>query len=445
MNAAITPMLKQFYNKLADRPLTPDDPFYVLFLPELGGEGDPIAKLATQILWRDAPGVNLLSGQRGSGKSTELRRLKKQLETDGCTVFLCDMRDYMNLTQPVEISDFFISLMGALSTAVAEACGQDPAKMSYWERLTRFLSTEVRLEGFKIDPSFGPAKVEITASLKDDPHFKKRLQEQLRGHVARVIRQAHDFCAEAVALVRRHAAEPDRKVVLLVDSVEQIRGVGDEAEGVYRSVVNLFSGHADRLFLPSLEVVYTIPPYLTPLAPHTERYLGGGPVYTLPSVHIRQRSGDADKKGLAIMERIVARRCAEWQKVFSNTQLRCLAIASGGDLRDFFRLIRDCLVTATTVPEPAFPITDAIVDAAKNHLRRNMLPIAKEDVAWLRRITASHEPELQANKDLPRLAHFFDSSLVLNYRNGDDWYDVHPLLAEMIADEDACAAAGTDR
>ena len=438
MDAAITRMLKEFYNKLADRPLAPDDPFYVLFLPELGEDGDPIAKLATQILWRDAPGVNLLSGQRGSGKSTELRRLKKALEANGCTVFLCDMRDYMNLTQPVEISDFFISLMGALSTAVADTCGQDPAKMSYWDRLVGFLNTEVRFQDIKIDATVG-----ITASLKDDPDFKKRLQEGLRGHVARLVKQAHDFAAEAVALVRRHVGDPDRKVVLLVDSVEQIRGVGSKAEDVYRSVVNLFSGHADKLFLPSLEVVYTIPPYLTPLAPHTERYLGGGPIYTLPSVHIRQRTGQGDAKGLRIMEQIVARRCAEWSRVFNGDQLRCLALASGGDLRDFFRLIRDCLVTATTVQDPVFPIADAIVDAAKNHLRRNMLPIADEDVEWLRRIAASHEPELRANKDLPRLAHFFDSSLVLNYRNGDDWYDVHPLLAEVIADEDACAA-GTD-
>ena len=35
-------------------------------------------------------------GQRGSGKSTGLRRLKAYLEQDGHIVFLCDMRDYLN-------------------------------------------------------------------------------------------------------------------------------------------------------------------------------------------------------------------------------------------------------------------------------------------------------------------------------------------------------------
>ncbi len=62
--------------------------------------------MATRISWSDAAGVNLFSGQRGSGKSTELRRLRHMLDRKGCEVFLCDMRDYMNLTKPVEITDF---------------------------------------------------------------------------------------------------------------------------------------------------------------------------------------------------------------------------------------------------------------------------------------------------------------------------------------------------
>ena len=35
-------------------------------------------------------------------------------------------------------------------------------------------------------------------------------------------------------------------------------------------------------------------------------------------------------------------------------------------------------------------------------------------------------------EELPRLARFLDTSLVLNYHNGDDWYDVHPLIRQEI-------------
>jgi hypothetical protein len=38
---------------------------------------------------------------------------------------------------------------------------------------------------------------------------------------------------------------------------------------------------------------------------------------------------------------------------------------------------------------------------------------------------------------LPTLAHFLDNRLILNYRNGSDWYEVHPLLRDVI-DTYAC-------
>ncbi len=37
-----------------------------------------------------------------------------------------------------------------------------------------------------------------------------------------------------------------------------------------------------------------------------------------------------------------------------------------------------------------------------------------------------------SSDELPRLALFFDNNLVQNYRNGDDWYDIHPLLKDEI-------------
>ena len=60
------------------------------------------------------------------------------------------------------------------------------------------------------------------------------------------------------------------------------------------------------------------------------------------------------------------------------------------------------------------------------HLR--MLPWAEADKEWLRRITETKKPALKEIQHLPQLARFLDSHLVLNYRDGEDWYDVHPLL-----------------
>ena len=35
--------------------------------------------------------------------------------------------------------------------------------------------------------------------------------------------------------------------------------------------------------------------------------------------------------------------------------------------------------------------------------------------------------------NLYNLSRFFDTHLVLGYRNGGEWYDVHPLLRDEVA------------
>lgn len=421
-------LLKEFFNNLEDRPLEPNDPFYYPFLEDT--VDDPIAELAGRIGFSQSQSVNLFTGQRGSGKSTEFRRLRKMLIEDGCEVFLLDMRDYMNLTTPVEISDFLISIMAALSEAVEDRFKKSLHHRGYLERLIDVLTKEIVIS--EIDISLIKDSLDIKASLKDDPTFKQILQQGLKGHVARIVKDAHGFAQEVVELIRKKTKDDNKKIVLLVDSVEQLRGVGaDGANDVYKSVENLFSGHASSLQIPMLHVVYTIPPYLTPLAPGLGRQLGANLGCTLPCIHVqKEKSNQTDSDGLDIMRELVKRRCLRWEEIFSKDQLNKLAQASGGDLRDFFRLIRDSLVKASS--RGGCPVQDAVIKQTLDHARREMLPIAKEDKEWLIKIADSKKAELESIEKLPALARFFDTKLVLNYRNGDDWYDVHPLLREEI-------------
>ena len=72
--------LKTLYNALADRVLEPHDPVYVEELnAKAGFGGDPVEELATEIDWQEGGGVCLFTGQRGTGKSTELKRLQARL------------------------------------------------------------------------------------------------------------------------------------------------------------------------------------------------------------------------------------------------------------------------------------------------------------------------------------------------------------------------------
>jgi hypothetical protein len=62
--------------------------------------------------------------------------------------------------------------------------------------------------------------------------------------------------------------------------------------------------------------------------------------------------------------------------------------------------------------------------------------MSTEDALWLNRIGVSRKPELpdQTTKNIFRFTLFVDTHLVLFLRNGREWYDLHPLLREYVAE-----------
>lgn len=418
--------LKNLYSHFKDQALTPDHPFYVDFLAR--SNDDPIATLADHIDLDDGHSVHLLSGPRGTGKSTEMQRLSQILRQAGHTVLYCDMEDYLNMSDAPEVSDFLLILMAAFGKAVEENLPFKTLHDSYRARLWQFMQSETEIKEVKL----GDDSASLAFSLRTDPSFKHRLQEALRGHAGRLVQDAHNFCQEVSEQVHKQLGA-DTKLILLVDSLEHIQGIGADANRVYAAVVNLFAQNAHCLMLPGLHVVYSIPPYVIPLQPNIARLLGGNPITTLPSVHVRRRDSDQpDADGLALMAEIVSKRCPDWGDVLTPAHLNRLAVASGGDLRDFFRLLRDAFARGLQLPDNQFPVPESLVEAAENQLRREMLPIAKADAEWLMRIHSHKHAELDNMKDLNQLARFFDTNLAINYRNGDDWYDVHPLIVDEI-------------
>lgn len=427
-------LLRNFYQTLEGKgalPLEPDDPYYVPIL-STDPVRDPILRLWQRIDLATSESVHLLTGFRGNGKSTELRRLKRLLEQSGCVVFLVNMLDYLLITKPVELSDFTLSLMAAFSNAAGEAeeLNLNPLASSYWERLTDFLrQTEVEIE--KLGLKNGAA--DLGLKLKTEPDFKEQVQRHLRGHLSRLTKDAQQFADALVVQIRKASNDPNKKVILLVDSVEQLRGQGDDAAKVHTSVVELFSGQAPHLAFPKLHVVYTVPPFLMAMSPNLGRNLGGHAIAQWPNIHVRKKDGSPDPDGIRVMEEIISRRCPNWRQIFTPEDLARLAHISGGDVRDFFRLIRECLVSLMIGGEQAHGrVGQDLLDRAVLILRNEMLPLADADASRLAMIHTSKREELASVNDLPTLARYLDTNIIMNYLNGEPWYDIHPVLIEEL-------------
>jgi len=136
------------------------------------------------------------------------------------------------------------------------------------------------------------------------------------------------------------------------------------------------------------------------------------------------------KPGLAKMREIVEERYGQWRDFVSEEQLARLAQNSGGDLRDYLRMLR--LAVARVVSLGQLPVSDALIGDAEDAVRGDMLPIADDDREWLRKIMTSHNAELPSLDALPDFARLQEGKYLLHYRNGEDWYDVHPLLRAEV-------------
>lgn len=426
---------KDFFNALADRPLEPGDPEYVA----LYRDPDPMKLLRDRITFRTGESVQLLSGFRGVGKSTELRRLRKKLIEDGYVVVLADMLDFLNDSMPVDVSDFLMAVATALGDGLKREryLGKDPKLESYGERFVTWVRrTKVEIEGLEAAIEVGGAvEVGLKASLKSDPTFRRRLQERMAGHLASLVQDVRLYVEDCVKAVKSvHGDETE--VVLLVDSMEKLRGTSVNAEQVHDSVETLFAVHADRLHLPYLHVIYTVPPYLKVRHPGLGgRYAPGG-LETLPAVRLHRDDGNRteDPAAYALMTEIVGKR-GDWRRLFEDeSDLERLVRMSGGHLRDLLRLVAEVVLQADS-----FPVSDRVIESAIDKVRNDYLPIADNDALWLDRVAETHRASLDDLKRLPDLARYLDTHLMLCYRNGHEWYDVHPLVRDHVAEvaEDA--------
>lgn len=421
-------LLKRFFNSIPLQ-VPPGGYRQVPYVPNLhtGNGRDPVEELLTCIEFNDSAASYLFTGYRGTGKTTELLRLTDQLNSRGCVAFYVDMVDFVNETSPLGIEDLLVALLGALSEAYGKRFATHPLAQGYWERFRHFMATtEVEFPEAKIPG------IDFKMALKTNPSFKEGLSKALQTSMDRFVLDCRAFVDSVVAKVQQIEGA-DAKVVLIVDSLEKLRGSGASSAVVFDSINNTFFGNASHLRFNSLHVVYSVPPTLPLIAPGVGALYGS--LCSLPQIKVDQRPkpGTAKKEwyipGLDSMVEVISKRFPDWNQVFAPSQLQDLAHASGGNLRIFFHLVRRVLLKA---PRVYLPLAgDTLLQQAKDDVRADM-QLSEEDRAWLRKVRDSQSAGLDKMENLHILGRLCDNLLILDYRNGELWYDVLPLMCDLL-------------
>jgi len=422
-------VLSDIYNAFEPVPLAAGSPMYVNCNKVRGG-GDVLIELGKSILMSDRPTCQLYTGHRGGGKSTELLRLKQELEQKGCTVVYFSAEDADVNPEDVEYTDILLACTRHLLEGVRAA---DPTPVVSWLR-DRLKALE---DIMKMDISLSDPKAEVsiqqfakvTASIRTQPTQRAKLRELLSPHTENLVAALNAFIADA----KLKLPPTQNRLVLIADGLEKVTLITRDHGRTNHD--EIFIDRSEQLRGLDCHVIYTVPISLalsSRAADLMEIY--HCPLQILPMVMVRSRNDEVHGAGLETMKQIVRSRIKTIPKlkemvldlnIFENLDtLEQLCLLSGGHVRNLVLLMQTAIKYRDA---ETLPITAGDLQQGIRQLRKTYRTTVNEEQWAL--LAYVHRCKCIPNDDAHRSLLF--NRCLLEYFDDDAWHDVHPLLLDV--------------
>ncbi|MEA5464117.1 ATP-binding protein [Leptothoe sp. PORK10 BA2] len=378
------------------------------------------------LLSPDEATTQLFTGNIGCGKSTELLRLKAQLEQQGFHVV------YFESDRDLEMADVDISdILLMIAHQVVESLENDGVKLkpSALVNLFRNLAETLQTPMEIADVSFSVGIAALTARAKESPEMRSRMRQYLEPRTKTIIDAINEELLEvAIATLR---SQGKKGLVVIVDNLDRIDPV-ERANGRTQSEY-LFIDRGEQLKRLNCHVVYTVPLTLvfSDDLPRLSNRFGVSPK-VLPMVPVTQRDSTTFEPGLALLRQMVLARAFPNKNYNERVDfigdafesidvLNRLCQLSGGHMRNLMRLLYGCLQKG----DP--PIKSTILEAVIRDERDSLMALIDEG-EWQLMFKAISKPDTQGNEAYSLLLR---SLFLYEYRdNGGRWFDLNPVLKE---------------
>ena len=379
--------------------------------------GDRLAKIVRNIRRSGGvPTLHFLTGHLGSGKTTELLRMRQRLlrcegDAPADTVLFLDA-DAMLDRHDIDLEDIVIALWSVVFQDKPGAAAK--VLVPVWERQVRSaLANFVVNLPDKVPEAIGAVLGQLRLPGPDQ-------RQKVRVGVGTVLCALIEGLNGALAKIKEDQAG---SVVLLIDNLEKL------SQGQKAGVERLYLERMGALKELDAHLVITVPLYLCYAASGASLIgLYGGEVIVLPMVKVRRRKSDGggdDPAGLAAMAGLLARRI-DFDALFEDggEAAEMVARLSGGCIRHALRMLQ-----GAANEHDAPPVARSSIERAAASIQADFERALPEEWVPILRSVARDNRFPDACKEEPKrelLRHLF----VLEYQNGepDPWYAVHPLV-----------------
>ncbi len=431
---------KKYYNLCDPYKTQPLDSGYVLDIDNykvdakrVNARGSKVwaEVIADKISWSDEPQVVYFTGYTGSGKTTELKRVINILEREDDANLLgvyINCVNFFDMNAKIELVDVLSVIVYNVTLAVAKYKGKNEenafddsdffAKMWSWLR-----DTDVELKSVELD-TVSPAK--LIFEMKNRPDFRKRVKASIFSDITKF---KNDVLVELDRLnnsVKNYQKGKKQKsgIVVVVDSLEKNRGVGEEIDFVADTIEKLFKDR-DSLTLP-FSAVYTIPGYLS------TRHIND--IYFLPVVRVIDQKNKPYKDGITLMKSLVYDRIpkADILELITDELLEKIILFSGGYPRDLLKMLQKLLILKE------FPVKEEDINFIFKDLENEYKEaVPAEFKEKLIEINNTHSLDLSIDEQRTIAYELFSIHAILRYQNGDLWWGLHPALQKLLGIENS--------
>ncbi|MEX1366450.1 MAG: hypothetical protein AB1Z98_25225 [Nannocystaceae bacterium] len=227
------------------------------------------------------------------------------------------------------------------------------------------------------------------------------------------IQREQEIVEDISGMLARHADESQTPPIVLLDGMDKLSV--SEIEPTLKRIL--------AWDLP-LSLVVTVPlSYLfTSAFSRREGELAG--VHVVPALAVIQRDLQTDRRSLEWFGDLLRKRGV--RELFSRDAIDRLAIMTAGIVRDFVRTARDSVLAALVHGRAQVDLEMATMALDDFSLRMSR-PVSTDDLRLLKVVA-----ETGRVVGHPTFLALIDGGQIVEYRNGSNWYAIHPLLRDTV-------------
>ena len=377
----------------------------------------------------------IFTGHRGSGKSTLLGQFCQNTQNRYFVVFF-------SISDVIEMSDVnHVTILYAMAVKLMEAAAERHIRIGSETKkfLSQWFSKHTRTEGSSVDSSIeletsGEAGVnawlvKYLAKLKANLKTNSVIREEITIEYSKGIPDLVDRINDIASAIQAGCGQ---EIMVVIDDLDKLDL--EIVDRVYRNNIS-------ALFQPQFRIIYTIP-----MAATRDLSLRGiienatnNKIQSMWATKLFPRGEDRVPnaspvaEAVKLFEEILYKRIPK--ELIEPEATQMMIVKSGGALREFIRLASQCcglcLKQLRRTPDKQdLIITSEILKNAIKEYRIDLTePLGKNRYQILVEVYENYLPEDGMNQDFLDLLH---TLYILEYRNDDLWFGVHPVVQEIL-------------